>query len=325
MEKISKQLQVSIVITVKNEAKSIDSLIKSLENQKLTPKEIIFVDGGSTDKTIDIIKEEMKKNKKIRLFIEKGASISRGRNLGVLNSISEIIAMTDVGCIASPNWLMNIVNPIMSKDKIGIVAGSYKMTGDSLFQESLKPFLGIPYQLASSSNFLPSGRSIAFNKAVWKKVGGFCEELDMAGEDTLFNYLAKKKKIKFYFSKKAFVSWEVPKNLIEAFKKFFRYSKGDAQTGIWWHPEKKFKTHNIKIMFIYLRYLIALLFIFLSLKQIIFLKILIISAFTYIIWSIVKNYSKVERKLALIFSPLIQICSDIAIMLGFAFGMISKL
>ena len=325
MKKINKTPQISIVVTVKNEDKTVNLLLNSLENQKLIPKEIVVVDGGSTDRTIDIVREKMEKNKKIKLFIEKGTSIAQGRNIGVSNSTSEIIAMTDAGCIASPNWLINIVGPILDKDKIGIVAGSYKMIGKSLFQESLKPFLGIPYKLASSSNFLPSGRSIAFNKITWKKIGGFCEKLEAAGEDTLFNYMAKKKKIMFCFSKNAVVKWEVPKNLNESFKKFFRYSKGDAQTRIWWHPEKKFGTHNIKIMFIYFRYLVAVLFLFLSLNHIIFLKILIVLFLLYLTWAAFKNYFKVERKSALIFSPLIQVSSDIAIMFGFAFGVINKL
>src|SRR4030042_2033064 len=113
MKKINKVSRVSIVLTVKNEDKSINLLLNSLESQKLVPKEIVIVDGGSTDKTIDIIRKKMEKNKKIKLFIEKDSSIARGRNIGISNSTSEIIAMTDAGCIVDSNWLINIVDPIL--------------------------------------------------------------------------------------------------------------------------------------------------------------------------------------------------------------------
>jgi len=325
MERGMKNTTSSIVVTVKNEHQLTKNLLDSLEIQTLAPKEIIIVDGGSTDGTVEAIRKRMKKNEKIKLIIQKGVSIAKGRNKGVLSSACNIIAMTDVGCVADRNWLFNITKPFSTKPKIGIVTGSYKMTGELLFQEAIKPYLGISYKLATSSNFLPSARSIAFRKSVWKEVGGFSEDLERAGEDTLFNFQAKKKGVKFYFAKNAIVSWEVPQRLGEAFKKFFYYAKGDAQTGIWWHPEKKFATHNIKILAIYSRYLIGLTLVILSFFWSIFLKVLVFLLFLYLIWAVIKNYYRVEKKITIILLPFIQLVSDIAVMCGFASGILSKL
>lgn len=317
--------KVSIVVTVKNEEQAIKALLDSLEIQTFVPEEIIIVDGGSTDRTIEIIEKRMEKNKMIKLVVARGSVIARGRNVGVSNSVGEIIAMTDAGCIINKNWLLNIVEPLLAKPKIGIVAGSYEMTGKSLFQEAIKPYLGTTYKLIVSSNFFPSTRSIAFKKSVWKKIDGFSEDLELAGEDTLFNYQAIKKEIQFRLARTAIVKWEVPKSLKEFFKKIFCYAKGDAQTGIWWHPEKKLMTHNIKITMIYLRYLVGLSLFFLSLTQLFFFKILVFLFFLYFVWIVLKNYHQLERKFAIILSPFIQLISDIAVMLGFASGVLSKL
>jgi len=322
--KDKKPLPASLVITIKNENQSIEALLDALENQSTIPKEIIIVDGGSINGTINIIKERMAKNKRIKLIVRKEISIAEGRNEGVLNSSGNIIAMTDAGCVADKNWLFNITRPFLTNKKIGIVTGSYKMTGDSLFQEAIKPYLGIPYKLASALNFLPSARSMAFRKSVWEKIGGFSEDLERTGEDTLFNYQAKRKGIKFYFAKDAIVNWEVPRSLPGALKKFYYYARGDAQTGIWWHPEKKLMTHNIKIMAIYFRYLVGLILLGLFLIWPAFLKILVCLILLYITWAILKNYYQVEKKLAIILSPIIQIVSDIAVMFGFACGVLSK-
>lgn len=325
MRKDKEFFRLSVIITVKNERGSINVLLDSLESQTAMPKEIIFVDGGSTDGTAEIIKKRMKKNKRIKLIIARGTSIAAGRNIGISNSVSGIIAMTDAGCVIDKNWLINITKPFSIRPEIGIVTGSYRMTGKSLLQEAVKAYLGTPFKLATSSNFLPSARSIAFRKSIWEKVGGFSEDLELAGEDTLFNYQAKKKGIKFYFAKKAVVDWEIPSGLGEIFKKLYFYAKGDAQTGIWWHPEKKLTTHNIKIMAIYLRYLAGAALLFLSLTNSIFFEILIFLFFSYFAWAILKNYYKVEKKSAIILLPFIQIISDISVMLGFASGILSKL
>lgn len=320
-----KNIQVSVVVTIKNESWSVGLLLDSLENQVIAPEEILIVDGGSVDGTIKSIRERMRTNKKIKLIIRKDISIAEGRNIGVQSSTGNIIAMTDAGCVVGKNWILGIVKPLLTKPRIGIVTGLYKMTGKSLFQEATKPYLGIPSKLATLLNFLPSARSIAFRKSAWKEIGGFSEDLEMAGEDTLFNYQAKKKKIQFHVAKKAIVKWEVPKDLKGFFKKVYYYAKGDAQTGIWWHPTKKLMTHNIKIVAIYFRYFIGLLLFALSLTSISSLKILIFLFLLYLAWIIVKNYHRVEKKLALLLSPFVQVISDIAVMCGFASGILSKL
>ena len=324
MKKYKKFFPSSIVVTVKNESQTIKDLLNSIENQTVFPAEVVIVDAGSTDKTVEIIKESMKKNKKIKLIIRRGISIAGGRNLGVLNSNSNIVAMTDAGCKIGKNWLLNITKPFLISPKIGIVAGMYKMSGKSLFQKAVKPYLGVLQKLAVSSNFLPSARSIAFRKSTWKKIGGFSEKLELAGEDTLFNYIAKKKGINFYYAKNAIVCWEVSGSIVGSFKKFYLYAKGDAQTGIWWHPEMKLKTHNLKILSIYFRYVLGLFLLLLSLFWFIFFKIFLSFFLFYVLWSILKNYHRVEKKLALILSPFVQILSDIAVMAGFADGIFSR-
>ncbi len=324
MKKDRKISPISVVITVKDESQSIGVLLDSLESQTTVSKEIIIVDGGSSDETVKIIKERMKKNKRIKLFVRKGTSIAEGRNVGVMKTMSKIIAMTDAGCIVSKKWLFNIIRPFSTNPEVGIVSGAYIMTGESLFQEAIKPYLGIQYKLMSFSNFLPSTRSIAFKKSVWEKIGGFSEDLKQTGEDTLFNYQAKKRKIIFSFSKNAVVSWEVPSSLKETFRKFYYYAKGDAQTGIWWHPEKKLMTHNIKIMAIYSRYIFGFIFFILSFFWTIFIKILVLLFLLYLAWAVLKNYYRLERKSTIILSPFIQIISDIAVMFGFASGFLSR-
>src|SRR4030042_3810424 len=101
-------MNISVCLTVLNEENNISRLLKSLIYQNVNPDEIIIVDGGSKDKTIQIIRHFQKKDKKIKLIV-KNCTRSEGRNIACDIAKNEIIAMTDAGCIPKSNWLEEIV------------------------------------------------------------------------------------------------------------------------------------------------------------------------------------------------------------------------
>ncbi len=315
--------KISIVVTVLDEEKTIGGLLRSLERQTQSPDEIIFVDGGSKDNTVQLIKAAAKENKKIKLIIKKGATIAQGRNLGIEKAKNEIIAMTDAGCVAHKTWLKKIVEPFKDQS-VGIVAGFYRMTGESHFQQALVPYLGIPPEKLDLHGFLPSARSIAFRKEVWQKVGGFNEKLERTGEDTLFNYQAKKLGVKLVTVPEALVDWEMPETIWGAVKKFYFYAKGDAQAGIWWHPNQRFFTHNLKILAIYGRYCLGLAFLVAGFSQPIFWWLLVFSLVGYLFWAVLKNFRYLRIKRAFFWLPFFQIISDLAVMAGYAAGIVLK-
>ena len=94
--------KVSLILTVKNEEKSINILLESILSQNKMPNEIVIVDGGSIDKTIEIIKE-YKDSLPIKLIQKKGINVPRGRNIAIANSKYPIIAVTDGGCRLDQN------------------------------------------------------------------------------------------------------------------------------------------------------------------------------------------------------------------------------
>lgn len=302
-------MKCSVCITVFNEQKSIRVLLDSLIFQSKYPAEIVIVDAGSTDKTIRIIK----KYKDIKLFIHKGASIAKGRNLAIKFSKYNTIAMTDAGCVCHKDWLENITKPF-GNPKTKIVAGFYHMNGNSNFQKALKLFLGTVPDKYDPKTFLPSARSIAFRKSAWKKVGGFCEKFDRAGEDTDFNIKIINHNIEITKVKKALVDWEVPNNISEAFKKFYYYAKGDIQS------KRLFTSHNIKVLTVFVRYLVFLTLIIFSLFFPFTLTIFILLFVLYLVWSILKNKNFVKGWKARLWIAIIQLASDQAVMAGFISG-----
>jgi glycosyltransferase involved in cell wall biosynthesis len=310
-------MKVSVCITVFNEAATISKLLNSLFRQSKVPDEIVIVDGGSKDETVKLIKNYIKRHRNIKLFVKK-CSRAEGRNIAVKTAKYDYIAMTDAGCWANSKWLERITKPF-SKRGTEMVAGFYKMVGNTYFQKALSVYLGVT-PTKFDNIFLPSTRSVAFKRKLWDRVGGFPENLPDTAEDTVFNYKAVKLGTNITRVKNAVVYWKMPKNLRVAANKFYSYAKGDAKTGIWKKPSKMYTSHNVKVLLIYLRYLMGLLLLLLSLVH---PPLLLLTLLAILIYSF-RAFNKVCKYSGNIYSGLwgiiIQYVSDISVMAGFAKG-----
>jgi hypothetical protein len=165
-------------------------------------------------------------------------------------------------------------------------------------------------------NYLPSSRSIAFKKNAWKKAGMYPEWMDR-GEDLHFAKKLKLKKLKFKFVKNAIVSWPQRKNIIEAFKQFFGYAKGDGSA------------MNIRtnVILLYLRYFLLFYLFFISIieKSKSLLLFILILSLMYVYWAIRKNYKYIKSYKAFFYLPLLQFTADLAVLTGTLSGIFNRL
>jgi len=188
---------VSVIATVLNEADSIDRLVDSLMNQRLAPSEVVIVDGGSTDGTWERL--ERAKLKYPRLLAIRDDScrlerspgpISRGRNVAIAATSSDVIACVDAGCSYEPDWLENLTATIRNGEAQYALGGSCMSPEDStVWDLAAAPFLGVKLR-ADAKTKSCTARSMAFRKKLWQRVGGFPEDR-FFGEDTMFDMKAR--------------------------------------------------------------------------------------------------------------------------------------
>lgn len=314
-------MNISVCITVFNEESSIGALLDSLLLQTRKPNQIIIVDGGSEDRTLEIIRHYQKKDGRIKLLMEK-CSRARGRNLATEIAEDGIIAMSDAGCVLTSDWLKNITSPFETAD-VDVVAGFYKMIGENDFQKAESVYLGVrPGNF--DINFLPSTRSIAFKKAIWEKVGGFPERLEDTAEDTIFNYKLIKAGAKFSRMKSAVVEWGMPKTISNFQFKIFNYAKGDARSGIWFFPGKGLTSHNIKALFVLFRYLMGIVLLIFSIKFTPLFPIVLIFFLLYLLWAFRKVYLEYRKVSVALWGPVLQVVSDVGVIFGLLKGLIEN-
>ncbi len=254
----------SFIMTVFNESESISTFIESLLAQTFLPSEIIIVDGGSTDTTVDILLRYFKKicsaaknnrpgflkyetegNKQdhlsqeilfesnidgkigIKIISAKGARIASGRNIAIRNSSNDLICVSDAGCILEKNWVFEITKYSAGAESIDVMGGYNYPFARKTIQALLAVCVLPKKSEIRTKRFMPSSRNISFSKKAWESVGGYPENMDY-GEDMKFNFNIRAAGYDIRYNPDAAVYWNMRDNLGDIFSQFFRYSKGDA-------------------------------------------------------------------------------------------------
>jgi glycosyltransferase involved in cell wall biosynthesis len=250
-------LNVAVVITIKNEEGSIFRLLNSLENQSLKPYEVIIVDGGSKDKTVEIIKSFIASKDSFKLVLAEGANRPKGRNIGISAATAEIIAITDAGVVLDKNWLENLIRPL-AQENADFVGGVYVQDGQSLLQKCIGILQYPNIEKLNANDFIPSCRSVVFKKDVWKSVGYWPEHLEKA-DDTYFDLKVREKGFKIALAKDAVVSWTAKNSLKGLFQQYSSYAEWDVRASLL----SKLKIYRLMILaYIILAFLLFLIFEF---------------------------------------------------------------
>lgn len=107
---------VSLIMPVYNVEKYLSKALESVQNQTLKNFELIIVNDGSTDKSIDIIEEFCNKNKNFRLINQENQGPSAARNTGIKESIGEYIGFMDSDDYLEPEFLESLYNAAVEND-----------------------------------------------------------------------------------------------------------------------------------------------------------------------------------------------------------------
>jgi glycosyltransferase involved in cell wall biosynthesis len=225
-------LKLSLCITIRNEQESVASLVESLFAQTRLPDEIIAVDGGSTDGTVELLHGYAARHARLRVIALDNANIAEGRNVAIANARHTYIASADGGVEYPKSWLANLVRPLEVDPDADVVCGYFEAKPKTFFEECVEAVLYPTRSLVDWDKFLPSCRSVAFKRTVWEDLGGYAEWLPRGiSEDTHFFLRARKAGYKFTYASDATCYWRPRRNLSEVFKQYFYYTRGAFISG----------------------------------------------------------------------------------------------
>jgi glycosyltransferase involved in cell wall biosynthesis len=200
-------MKISVVLTTKNAEQYITDFLESMMNQQ-EPYEVIIVDSDSTDKTQDIIRSYIQKNKNIKLFIHPGTR-PESMNYGIKQATGDVVAFIGGDDVAHNDWIKEIRKGFNNMD---IVVGKLISKDEEHFKtlENVKFF-------HKGINISYPGCNTIYKKEILDQLGGF-DPWFFNAEDLELNYRAVEKGYTISENEKAIVYYR-PRNTIYAFFK----------------------------------------------------------------------------------------------------------
>lgn len=105
MKDLKNNQLISVIVPVYNAMPYLEDCITSILQQDYVNIEIIFVDDGSTDHSLDFLKEQQKVDSRIRIVHQDNAGASAARNRGLEEARGEWIAFIDADDIITKDYL----------------------------------------------------------------------------------------------------------------------------------------------------------------------------------------------------------------------------
>lgn len=193
----------SVAVTVYNKSHFIEQTIKSILNQSFTDFELIIVDDGSTDNSLEVINGI--KDDRITVYPTKNQGVSAARNFGLNKANCNYIALSDGDDIWLENHLSELKLLIDSFPDCGIYATSYEKHFFNNYITKPKfnavdhPFFGIVddyFKTSLIDNILWTS-AVIIPRQMLNKGFGFDETLGCGEDIDLWIRIAKDFKVAF--------------------------------------------------------------------------------------------------------------------------------
>lgn len=239
-------VKVSVIMPVLNEERSVDEFLRSLCADCTRPDEIIIVDGGSRDRTRDVVRS-YEGCLPLKLILAAGESISRSRNIAIAAAKGDVIIARDIGVTLTDDWIKHLTSPFATSDgvlpgykikqvarsspcPVSVVSGYIAGDPHTVFEEAVCSVVTSKVNQVVPQKYVPS-KCIAFLKEAWRDVGGYPEWLDFCEDVVFINKLARRG---YYFAwQPNVVVYSRPRTSLSdlARQKYF-YARGDGKADL---------------------------------------------------------------------------------------------
>jgi GT2 family glycosyltransferase len=218
--------RVSVVVCSYNSERTMEACLASLEALDYPDYEVIVVNDGSTDRTLEI----SERFPFCRIISQPNKGLSVARNVGAEAATGEIVAYTDSDCVADPDWLTYLVAKMEASGLAACGGPNFPPPEDSLVPAAVAVSPGGPTHVLISDEVAEhiAGCNMAFRRDVLMALGGFDPVYRAAGDDVDICWRFQDAGHAIGFSPAAIV-WHFRRNTVGAYIRQQRgYGKAEA-------------------------------------------------------------------------------------------------
>ena len=218
--------RVSVVVCSYNAERTMEACLASLEALDYPDYEVIVVNDGSTDRTLEIAE----RFPFCRIISQPNKGLSVARNVGAEAASGEIVAYTDSDCVADPDWLTYLVAKMETSNLAACGGPNFPPPEDSLVPAAVAVSPGGPTHVLISDEIAEhiAGCNMAFRRDALLALGGFDPVYRAAGDDVDICWRFQDAGHTIGFSPAAIV-WHFRRNTVGAYLKQQRgYGKAEA-------------------------------------------------------------------------------------------------
>jgi glycosyltransferase involved in cell wall biosynthesis len=168
-------IKCSLIIPLYNKAAYVaETLASALAQTDCPPFEIIVVNDGSTDNSLNVARQTAGSNPKVRIFDRPNAGVSAARNFGIEQAKGQYICCLDADDWIDPLFLARLAPALDSDPGLGIAYSDFVSFGINAEGQPWQGYITCAeYDFAAlqKGNFLPCCN--LFRKVAWQRAGGY--------------------------------------------------------------------------------------------------------------------------------------------------------
>lgn len=318
---------ITLVMPVLNEERFVRETIQELlaQNYPKSSYEIIVADGGSTDRTREIVREISSRHSQVILIDNPERLPSSGRNVGFRNGRGDLFLVVDGHCLIATDKLLSNLAACFERSGADCLGRPqpFVIPEEPTFQRAIALARSSPLGHSSNSYIhankegwvSPVSVGCAYRRNVFEKIGYVDESFD-ACEDVEFNYRVEKAGFRSFFCPSIAIHYFPRETLYALGRQMMRYGEGRIKF-MFKHPE----TANPD-MLLPLLFLVGLIggVVFAALSSF-FLYLYLVALALYLCLLLCESVKKGKSNSALIFKIFIAFCTiHISIGVGMSLG-----
>ncbi|MBF2016537.1 MAG: glycosyltransferase [Rivularia sp. T60_A2020_040] len=184
-------MSISVIVPLFNGERTIEETIKSILNQTFSNIEVIIINDGSTDATLEIVANIL--DSRIQIFSYPNAGLSASRNRGISQAKGEYISFIDADDLWTADKLELQWQALQSNPQAAVAyswtdyideSGKFIKSGRRIKVN------GDAFSKLLVTNFLENGSNPLIRQQALEKVGGFDESLAAAEDKDMWLRLA---------------------------------------------------------------------------------------------------------------------------------------